>query len=283
MIHISLIITTFNEEKYLPVLLNSIANQKTQLNYEVIIVDDHSSDKSIQITESFAKHYSLKILLSKIKHNVTAMRNQGLKAAKGVSVLFLDADCAIPENYLEVMALPLIKKQYSISLCPQIYPLEKAYSIRPQSYSKTYSFLLKYTPKFIWRKIPIRVFPFLAKYKTMKKENPEHKFWETPDRVHTSAIIGSRDLIENIGGWTKAFGNHNDTHFCESLFNTGAKVKWQWQTNLFVSLRREFPTHELWFFERVLLHIFKLFRIDFIFEKQKKKGQEGYKDPSGKR
>lgn len=50
---VTLCITTFNEEKYLPILLNSIKNQKTDLKMEIIIIDDSSTDDTLNI----AKHY----------------------------------------------------------------------------------------------------------------------------------------------------------------------------------------------------------------------------------
>ena len=46
---VSLIITTYNEEKYLPILLDSINNQKTDLKMEIIIIDDSSTDGTLNI------------------------------------------------------------------------------------------------------------------------------------------------------------------------------------------------------------------------------------------
>ena len=52
---VSLIITTYNEEKYLPILLDSINNQKTDLKMEIIIIDDSSKDETLNIIKQYEK------------------------------------------------------------------------------------------------------------------------------------------------------------------------------------------------------------------------------------
>ncbi len=52
---VSLIITTYNEEKYLPILLDSINNQKTDLKIEIIIIDDSSTDGTLDIIKRYDK------------------------------------------------------------------------------------------------------------------------------------------------------------------------------------------------------------------------------------
>ena len=52
---VSLIITTYNEEKYLPILLDSINNQKTDFKMEIIIIDDSSTDGTLNIISQYEK------------------------------------------------------------------------------------------------------------------------------------------------------------------------------------------------------------------------------------
>ena len=90
---ISIIIPTFNEEKYLPKLLNCIKKQ-TYKNYEVIIADANSKDK----TKAIAKKYGCKT----VKGGLPAVgRNNGAKIAKDGILLFLDADVQFDKNFLE--------------------------------------------------------------------------------------------------------------------------------------------------------------------------------------
>jgi len=90
---ISIIIPTFNEEKYLPKLLNCIKNQ-TYKDYEIIIADANSKDK----TKAIAKKYGCKT----VKGGLPAVgRNNGAKIAKDGILLFLDADVQFDKNFLE--------------------------------------------------------------------------------------------------------------------------------------------------------------------------------------
>lgn len=85
---LSIIIPTLNEEKYLPRLLESIKKQ-TFNDYEVVVADAHSKDRTREIAERFGARVVGGGLPSK-------GRNLGTKAAKGEVFLFLDADVVLP-------------------------------------------------------------------------------------------------------------------------------------------------------------------------------------------
>jgi glycosyltransferase involved in cell wall biosynthesis len=92
----SFIVPTLNEEKYLEKTLKSIKNQKTKLNYEIIVSDGGSTDNTLKI----ASKYADKIVLAKRK-GIWFGRNAGAKKAKGNLLIFIDADTIIPPNYLD--------------------------------------------------------------------------------------------------------------------------------------------------------------------------------------
>lgn len=90
---ISIIIPTLNEERYLPLLLESIKKQKFS-DYEIILADAGSIDKTIEI----AKKYGCRIVPG---GSPAKGRNEGAKTAKGKDLFFLDADTVLPENFLK--------------------------------------------------------------------------------------------------------------------------------------------------------------------------------------
>ena len=90
---ISIVIPTWNEEKYLPKLLDSIKKQSYK-NYEIIVSDANSKDKTRQI----AKKYGCRV----VKGGMPGIgRNNGPKAAKGNLLLFLDADVQFDKDFLK--------------------------------------------------------------------------------------------------------------------------------------------------------------------------------------
>ncbi|MBD3310510.1 glycosyltransferase [Candidatus Woesearchaeota archaeon] len=92
---LSIIIPTYNEEDYLPVLLGSIKKQ-TFNDYEIIVSDSESKDKTVEIAEK----YGCKVINGP-KAGVSAGRNLGAKHAKGDILLFLDADTKIGSKFIE--------------------------------------------------------------------------------------------------------------------------------------------------------------------------------------
>lgn len=90
---LSIIIPTLNEEKYLPLLLESIAKQDFK-DYEIIVADAGSEDKTVKI----AKKYGCRIIPGGLP---AKGRNNAAKTAKGNLLLFLDADAVLPDNFFQ--------------------------------------------------------------------------------------------------------------------------------------------------------------------------------------
>jgi len=93
-IKISVIVPAFNEEKFLGNCLLSLKEQDFK-NFEVIVVDNNSKDK----TKEIAKNFNI-ILVSEKKQGVVFARNKGAKIAKGEILVFTDADTIFAKNWL---------------------------------------------------------------------------------------------------------------------------------------------------------------------------------------
>jgi glycosyltransferase involved in cell wall biosynthesis len=98
-IKISVIIPAYNEEKYLPLCLNSLAEQRYK-PFEVIIVDNNSSDNTVSIVKNYKKIRNLKLVKSKSKL-IGAIRQKGFRKAKGDILVSADADNFLPKNWLK--------------------------------------------------------------------------------------------------------------------------------------------------------------------------------------
>ncbi len=97
---LSIIIPVLNEEKYLPTLLTDLSRQ-TYTDFEVILVDGRSDDRTIEKANHFSHRLpKLTILESDIRH-VCHQRNQGAAAANSDLVLFMDADNRLPTYFLQ--------------------------------------------------------------------------------------------------------------------------------------------------------------------------------------
>ena len=101
-IFLSIIIPTWNEEKYLPRLLDCIRNQ-TYKNYEIIVADANSKDN----TRKIAKKFGCRITNGGLP---AVGRNNGAKIAKGYFLIFIDADVQIENDFLENSVNEINKK-----------------------------------------------------------------------------------------------------------------------------------------------------------------------------
>ena len=96
---ISIIIPVYNSGKYLKRCLNSIIRQ-TFKDFEIILIDDHSDDNSINIIKKYMLSDDRILLLTNSGKGVSSARNTGLKAAAGDYIQFVDSDDSLNENAL---------------------------------------------------------------------------------------------------------------------------------------------------------------------------------------
>jgi glycosyltransferase involved in cell wall biosynthesis len=92
------VIIAYNEEQYIGKLLESIRAQDWP-KYEVILVDDHSTDRTVEVANSFASLIPLKIVQKDIR-GASRSRNYGETFAEGEVILFLDADVIMPGDFI---------------------------------------------------------------------------------------------------------------------------------------------------------------------------------------
>lgn len=94
----SVVIPLYNKEKYIRNTLKSVLDQ-TVHNFEIIVVDDGSTDGSLQAANSIANE-KIKVISQK-NAGVAVARNVGVENAKADYIAFLDADDKWQPNYLE--------------------------------------------------------------------------------------------------------------------------------------------------------------------------------------
>ena len=97
--YFTVVIPTLNEEKHLPKLLEDLSEQ-TFKNFEVIVVDAKSKDKTWKIATDFKDLTSKIKVITSVRKNVSYQRNLGSKISNSDWIIFIDADTRIPKSYL---------------------------------------------------------------------------------------------------------------------------------------------------------------------------------------
>lgn len=122
MIDLSIIVPAYNVEKFLEQCIKSVTpNKKAKITYEIIIVENNSTDKTLEKCNNLAKKdKNIKIVFCK-KQGLSEARNFGLKKAKGKYVWFVDSDDYVKTNSAE----EIIKTAHQTDADAVMIPAEK--------------------------------------------------------------------------------------------------------------------------------------------------------------
>jgi glycosyltransferase involved in cell wall biosynthesis len=100
MSRLSIVIPALNEEKFIPHLLASLAEQ-TKKDFEVVVVDGYSTDRTVEVARSFSsKLPALDVIVSQ-RAGLPLQRNLGARATSGEWLVFIDADNVLLPYFVE--------------------------------------------------------------------------------------------------------------------------------------------------------------------------------------
>ncbi len=189
---ISVVIPAYNEEKFLPKLLTSLQKQTFHLPYEVIVVDNNSTDKTVRI----AKKFGVKVVTAQ-KQGYAHACNAGFEMAQAEIIARADADYIVPPTWLESIWKAFHEDPRRIAVGGPLYPLESYWWENYISYPATvaWMYLLKWAGRGF-------LFPNIA----MKKKyyyqvhgfNTEISFGEDQDMCLRLKDLGIVDLVLDV-------------------------------------------------------------------------------------
>lgn len=106
---ISVIVPVYNVERYLSSTLDSLIHQIGDVNFEVLLVDDGSTDRSGSICDEYAREYNNISVIHKQNGGLSSARNAGIDAARGEYLMFVDGD-----DCLDSVTLAALTKAISL-------------------------------------------------------------------------------------------------------------------------------------------------------------------------
>lgn len=192
---LSIIIPVYNASKLLNRCIDSIFNQKTKYTYEVIFVDDGSTDSSVELIKA-RKELNI-VLYQQQNSGPSVARNKGIELAKGEYVAFLDADDYWLNGFIE-KTLEFIKSDNKL-VAVSVAQRHIAYG---KQFTET-TFQLKYKNNFV---IP-SFFEFWVKY----------------NHVCTGSVVLKTDIAKEVGGMREDLRATEDWEFWLLLSTYG---KW---------------------------------------------------------
>lgn len=113
---VSIIVPVYNTEKYIERTIQAVLEQ-TYTNWELLLLDDGSTDSSLSICQKWASQDNRIIVSSHDNCGVALTRELGFKKAKGELITFLDSDDVIDKDFIEKLARAIVKNDADIVCC----------------------------------------------------------------------------------------------------------------------------------------------------------------------
>lgn len=155
-IFLSIIIPAFNSEKYIGKCLESIVNQNYN-NYEVIIVNDGSTDNTEKICKNIIKDNNKFKIINKINGGVSSARNEALKISTGKYIWFIDSDDYIEKDAFKIIYEKIDNVDVLAFGYEQIYKTKQTYKFKERKIDQDkaikYMFLNKIFIGALWNKV----------------------------------------------------------------------------------------------------------------------------------
>lgn len=114
-VKVSIIMPTYNRANVIEKALNSVIKQ-THENWELLIVDDGSTDETLMVLQVYAQESRIKLIQGEHK-GVSSARNQGLKHATGQYIFYLDSDNTWSPLYLQMMVMMFLYSKRKTGYC----------------------------------------------------------------------------------------------------------------------------------------------------------------------
>lgn len=225
---ISIIVVSYNSEKTILETLKSIENQ-TYKNFEIIICDDSSQDKTLEICKKWKevvkeKIKNIKILNSSVNQGIVKNINKGLKVAKGEWMKLIAADDILLNNCIEDN-LNFIKQNSNIKVC---FSKVRNFTLNPENQGEEYPNI--FTEKYMFLKSE-------EQYEKLKEGN----FLPAPSSFISKKIFNKYGLfdekipmIEDYPYWLKLTSSGEKLYYFpkitvlyrvgESISNSNAKI-----------------------------------------------------------
>lgn len=131
---ISVVVPCWNGERFLASCLNSLLDQTLpRRHYEVILVDNDSSDNTLSI----ARQYPEIRVIQEQQRGAYAARNTGTKIARGELIAFTDSDCVVDQNWLMSILHALSEDSIELVIGPRRFALDRGLLLIMSDYENT--------------------------------------------------------------------------------------------------------------------------------------------------
>lgn len=114
---LSVIVPCFNAQDYLKECIDSLIKQKTKYKFEILIINDGSTDNTEKILDEYTRKYSYIKVITQENKGFSGARNTGICESLGKYLMFIDSDDYITEDYFENLLKVAMKERADLVAC----------------------------------------------------------------------------------------------------------------------------------------------------------------------
>ena len=208
---LSIIIVNWNNKDILRDCLNSIYHTHNVSKYEIIVVDNHSEDNSVElIKDEFSD-----VMLIKNNENLgfAGANNQGIKISRGNYILLLNNDTVVTNTYCFDRMIEYMKKNLQVGIlgCKLLYPdgsLQSSGEKFPSAWKTFKSQIL-----------------FTSTWKRLEKNKQEGNNFKKVDFVCGACLMTRKEILDKVGLLKKEYFMYGeDVEFCYRVRKAGYEI-----------------------------------------------------------
>lgn len=216
---VSIIMLNRNGKRNLEILMNSFHNSKFYSNFEIICVDNASTDDSLEYLESWSNEFTIKIIRNETNMSFSAANNLGVKSAEGEYLLFLNNDTEVTDAWLDELLLAMEQAENPGAVGAKlIYPQIPAGTINAgKSYSIQHSGIAF---KDSFRENAY----FIQPYNMGNGQTDTDYSTDLVERacVTAAVLLVKKSVFEDVGGYDERYiYGYEDVDFCLKLVQAG--------------------------------------------------------------
>ncbi|MBE5925421.1 MAG: glycosyltransferase [Lachnospiraceae bacterium] len=218
---VSIIILNRNGKKNFEILMNSFKNRRFYNNFEIICVDNASTDDSIEYLETWNKDFDIKVIRNSENMSFSAANNKGVKEAKGQYYLFLNNDTEVTDGWLDELLIAMHNEENPGAIGAKlIYP-----SIPDGTINAGKSYTVQHDG--IAFKDSIREGLYFTQPYNMGNGKANASIGNKPIEracVTAAVLLVSKEAFEAVGGYDEKYiYGYEDVDLCLKLNKAGYK------------------------------------------------------------
>ena len=209
---ISVILPVYNDPKGVSVTLNSLLEQDTSLEYEILVIDNNSKDDTPKVIDNYEKS-NPKLIRSFVEREVQssyAARNKGIDNADGEVLAFIDSDMWVSDDWIEKIAeiFDDVEQKY--------FGMNVEIVDEKESFSALYDKITGF---------------------------PVQDYIENDHFCPTCCLVVSKEIIEDIGKFNENLISSGDREFGHRVYEKGYEQSYMPEIKMYHPARSSFKSH----------------------------------------